>query len=67
MLDFTPPFRLLFFFYVYGEVTEWSKVRHWKCRVLQKGTGGSNPSLSAILRSAPKRLELRMVSDLLHK
>ncbi len=35
----------------YGEVTERPKVQHWKCCVLQKGTVGSNPTLSAILRS----------------
>ncbi len=31
-----------------GEVTEWPNVRDWKSRVPQKGTEGSNPSLSAI-------------------
>lgn len=31
-----------------GEVTEWSKVQHWKCCELQKGSAGSNPALSAI-------------------
>src|SRR5262249_26087110 len=30
-----------------GEVTERPKVRHWKCRVGQKLTAGSNPALSA--------------------
>ncbi|CDQ10086.1 conserved protein of unknown function [Acidithiobacillus ferrivorans] len=30
-----------------GEVTERPKVQHWKCCVLQKGTVGSNPTLSA--------------------
>ncbi len=30
-----------------GEVTEWSKVLAWKVSVPQKGTGGSNPFLSA--------------------
>jgi hypothetical protein len=30
----------------HGEMTEWSKVRDWKSRV-PKGTGGSNPFLSA--------------------
>ena len=29
-------------------MTEWPKVQHWKCCVLQKGTVGSNPTLSAI-------------------
>jgi hypothetical protein len=29
-----------------GEVTERPKVRHWKCRVGQKLTAGSNPALS---------------------
>ncbi len=31
-----------------GEVTERPKVQHWKCCVLQKGTVGSNPTLSAM-------------------
>ena len=30
----------------HGEVSEWSMVRHWKCRVGQP-TAGSNPVLSA--------------------
>ena len=30
-----------------GEVTEWSKVLAWKVSVPHKGTGGSNPFLSA--------------------
>ncbi len=30
-----------------GEVTEWLKVHAWKACVLQKGTQGSNPCLSA--------------------
>ena len=30
-------------------MTEWSKVQHWKCCVLLKGTVGSNPTLSASL------------------
>ena len=30
-----------------GEVTEWLKVLAWKAGVPQKGTEGSNPSLSA--------------------
>ncbi len=29
-----------------GEVTEWLKVRHWKCRVRLVRTAGSNPALS---------------------
>lgn len=33
-----------------GEVTERLKVHDWKSCVLQKGTGGSNPPLSAILK-----------------
>ena len=32
---------------VIGEVSEWSKVQHWKCCV-RKRTQGSNPCLSAI-------------------
>lgn len=32
---------------MFGEVTEWSKVLAWKVSVPQKGTGGSNPFLSA--------------------
>ena len=28
-------------------MAEWSKARAWKVRVLQKGTKGSNPFLSA--------------------
>mgnify|MGYP006910069011 CR=1 FL=1 len=35
-----------------GEVSEWSNVRHSKCRVSQ-GTVGSNPTLSAVI-STPK-------------
>lgn len=31
----------------FREVTEWSKVLAWKVSVPQKGTGGSNPFLSA--------------------
>ncbi len=34
-------------FRLYGEMTEWPIVQHWKCCVPQ-GTEGSNPSLSAI-------------------
>ena len=30
-----------------GEVTEWLKEPAWKASVPQKGTGGSNPPLSA--------------------
>ena len=30
-----------------GEVAEWSKAHAWKVCVLQKGTKGSNPFLSA--------------------
>ena len=30
-----------------GEVTERSKVQHWKCCELHKGSAGSNPALSA--------------------
>jgi hypothetical protein len=37
--------------FFHGEVAEWSKAQHWKCCVPQ-GTVGSNPTLSAILRSA---------------
>ena len=33
----------------FGEVTEWLKVRHWKCRVRLVRTVGSNPTLSVIL------------------
>ena len=44
---------LLIYLYVCGiitgEVTEWSKVLAWKVSVPHKGTGGSNPFLSAIL------------------
>ena len=36
----------------HGEVTEWPKVRHWKCRVCQKRTAGSNPALSAMQKAA---------------
>ena len=36
----------------WGEMTEWPKVRHWKCRVPYPGTAGSNPALSAIRRGA---------------
>jgi hypothetical protein len=32
-----------------GEMTERSKVRAWRARVPQKGTVGSNPTLSAII------------------
>ena len=31
-----------------GEMSEWFKEHAWKVCVLQKGTEGSNPSLSAI-------------------
>ena len=31
-----------------GQVSEWSNEHAWKVCVLQKGTEGSNPSLSAI-------------------
>ena len=31
-----------------GEVPEWTIGRAWRARALQKGAGGSNPSLSAI-------------------
>ena len=31
---------------IYGELSEWSMVQHWKCCVRQR-TGGSNPPLSA--------------------
>ena len=30
-----------------GEMSEWSKEHAWKVCVLQKGTVGSNPTLSA--------------------
>ena len=33
-----------------GEVTEWPKVYDWKSYVPQKGTAGSTPALSALLR-----------------
>ena len=33
--------------WTYGEMTEWTKVLAWKAGVPQKGTEGSNPSLSA--------------------
>jgi hypothetical protein len=36
-----------------GEVAEWSIAPHSKCGV-PKGTGGSNPSLSATLTFIPK-------------
>ena len=32
-----------------GEMAEWSKAHAWKVCVLQKGTKGSNPFLSAPL------------------
>ena len=35
-----------------GEVSEWSKVQHWKCCV-RKRTQGSNPCLSAIYLPSP--------------
>ena len=31
----------------YGEMSEWLKEHAWKACVLQKGTVGSNPTLSA--------------------
>ncbi len=34
--------------YINREVTEWLKVLAWKVSVPQKGTGGSNPFLSAL-------------------
>ncbi len=32
---------------VVGEMSEWFKEHAWKVCVLQKGTAGSNPALSA--------------------
>ena len=46
-------FYLSFYFFTFvlpnkkGEVLEWLKRYAWKAYVLQKGTGGSNPFLSA--------------------
>lgn len=37
--------------YLKGEVPEWSNGLDWKSSVLQKGTGGSNPPLSASLKT----------------
>jgi hypothetical protein len=34
-----------------GKVQEWLNWQHWKCCVPQKGTVGSNPTLSAIFLS----------------
>ena len=31
----------------FGEMSEWFKEHAWKVCVLQKGTAGSNPALSA--------------------
>ena len=42
-----------------GEVSEWSKVQHWKCCV-RKRTQGSNPCLSAICFTNPDRILLRI-------
>ena len=36
---------------LYGEVSEWSMVQHWKCCV-RKRTAGSNPVLSAKQKSS---------------
>jgi hypothetical protein len=41
------PLQHLQQFQLKGEVSEWSKEHAWKVCVLQKGTEGSNPSLSA--------------------
>ncbi len=35
-----------------GEMSEWFKEHAWKVCVLQKGTAGSNPALSAIANNA---------------
>ena len=35
-------------FTIYREVAEWLKVLAWKASVPHKGTGGSNPFLSAL-------------------
>ncbi len=40
---------------LFGEVTEWPIVLHWKCSVPQ-GTAGSNPALSAISPSLRGRI-----------
>lgn len=37
-----------------GEMSEWSKEHAWKVCVLQKGTKGSNPFLSAFVGSLIK-------------
>ena len=36
-------------FPILGEMSEWSKEHAWKVCVLQKGTKGSNPFLSAFV------------------
>ncbi len=47
-----------------GEVTERPKVQHWKCCVLQKGTVGSNPTLSANHRPSVDNLRFSMATKI---
>ena len=46
--------KRIIFFKTIGEVTEWPKVYDWKSYVPQKGTAGSTPALSAIIRGLPR-------------
>jgi hypothetical protein len=41
---------------MFGEVAERLKAHDWKSCVPQKGTEGSNPSLSAMIQGAVSRL-----------
>ncbi len=45
-----------------GEVTEWSKVQHWKCCVRYPRTEGSNPSLSANGKAHPICAAVRLIA-----
>jgi hypothetical protein len=38
--------------------------RHWKCRVPQKGTVGSNPTLSAIMASQKDESDADFISKI---
>ena len=51
-----PPLGLIAVLFQRGEMTERFKVHAWKACVLQKGTEGSNPSLSASLMVPVPRL-----------
>jgi hypothetical protein len=43
-----------------GEVVEWLKARAWKVRIWQR-IGGSNPSLSAIIKYPSLRISCKIM------